>query len=415
MSNTVELPGCWDQELAVQSASIDWIWHGFIARSNLTLLTGLWKSGKTTLLSMLLANRKPIVLPPSSEQSQQAGSDATTPAASLSPILPLSLSLAHPSPLTPHPSLAALSVAPGKTIIVTEEPRSLWARRAQRYDFGGQVYFFSRPFRGTPTPDQWHAFIDQILRMHDEHGFDLLVIDPLAPLLKGENNARDMLDVLMPLATLTERGMAVLVLHHPARGNHPVGQAARGSGALLAHVDISIEMRHPGGDPNTRRRRFFALSRHEETPRQLTLELNADATDYQTVVETTKDGFDSAWPILCMIFEDAEQKLTRLEVFNEWPEDYEKPSRTALCNYLDHAVKNSLLACEGTGRKADPFRYWFPKTEEKWKQNPFHELLEMAKQTVKHSVQPYAQSKSSLAQDAFPPASPQDDAGESEE
>jgi hypothetical protein len=27
-----------------------------------------------------------------------------------------------------------------------------------------------------------------------------------------------------------------------------LGQAARGSGALLDHVDISIEMRHPGGD-----------------------------------------------------------------------------------------------------------------------------------------------------------------------
>src|SRR5258708_9678650 len=45
--------------------------------------------------------------------------------------------------------------------------------------------------------------------------------------------------------------------------------------ALLAHVDVSIEMRCPGGDPLTRRRRVVALSRHQETPRPLLLELNA--------------------------------------------------------------------------------------------------------------------------------------------
>ena len=48
---------------------------------------------------------------------------------------------------------------------------------------------------------------------------------------------------------------------------------------------------------------------------------------------------------------------------NEWPADFDKPSPTAARNYLEHAVKNSLLACEGTGRKSDPFRYWFPKSE----------------------------------------------------
>ena len=38
--------------------SADWLWHGFLARANLTLLTGMWKSGKTTLLSLLLSRRK---------------------------------------------------------------------------------------------------------------------------------------------------------------------------------------------------------------------------------------------------------------------------------------------------------------------------------------------------------------------
>ena len=33
----------------------DWLWRGYLAPGQLTLLTSLWKSGKTTLLSVLLA------------------------------------------------------------------------------------------------------------------------------------------------------------------------------------------------------------------------------------------------------------------------------------------------------------------------------------------------------------------------
>src|SRR5262245_33064613 len=31
-----------------------WLWHGYLARGSITLLTALWKSGKTTLLAHLL-------------------------------------------------------------------------------------------------------------------------------------------------------------------------------------------------------------------------------------------------------------------------------------------------------------------------------------------------------------------------
>jgi hypothetical protein len=34
----------------------------------------------------------------------------------------------------------------------------------------------------------------------------------------------------------------VLQVHHPRRGRHEAGQAARGSGALAAFADILLEM-----------------------------------------------------------------------------------------------------------------------------------------------------------------------------
>jgi hypothetical protein len=344
----------WDQDLTkAEQTNPDWLWHGLLARGNVTLLTGLWKTGKTTLLSLLLSRRK------------------------------------HGG------SLAGLAVQPGKTVVVAEESAALGADRARRHDFGGNVCFFLQPFLNVPTPDEWRALLERIHQLRHEHGVELLVIDPLAPFLRAENNPRAMLDTLMPLAALTRSGMAVLANHHPAKGNPSPGQAARGSGALLSHVDISIEMRHPGGDPLTRRRRLLALSRHPETPRQFLIELNADGTDYTALSDDYQDGFQANWPVLTMIFEDAPQKLTREDILGEWPADFDRPSASTLRNWLDRAVARSLVTCEGTGRKGDPCRYWFPSTETIWKQSPLYDILDEQSRQLNLPFQSLTQKKRS--------------------
>jgi AAA domain len=320
----------------------DWLWHGFVSPGNITLLTSLWKSGKTTLLSLLLSRRK-------------TGG-----------------------------TLGGLAVKPGKTVVVSEEPQELWTARARQYPLGGQVCFLCKPFRGLPDPEQWQALIDRLLSLQHQHGIDLAAIDPLAPFLRVENNARGMLETLLPLSGLTRRGMAVLLLHHPGKGARPIGQAARGSGALLGHVDIAMEMRHPGGEALTRRRRFYALSRHAETPRQLLLELNAEGTDYVPVSETeVEDG--KVWEPLRMVLEDAPQKLTRQDILDEWPADFEKPARAraTLWRWLDRAVQSCQISCAGTGRKDDPLRYWPPATEARWREDFIYDIIEEQKRQLK--------------------------------
>jgi hypothetical protein len=340
MTNVAVPQEIWDHEIAAkQEPPTEWLWHGMLARGSSTLLTGMWKSGKTTLLSLLLAQRK------------QGG------------------------------TLAGLAVKPGKTVVVTEEGSTHWAERLRQYDFGGQVCFFPRPFLGVPRPDQWQALIGRILELEGRHGIDLAVLDPLAPLMPCENNARSILDTLMPLTALAQKKMALLALHHPSKDAPALGQAARGSGALLGHVDVALEMRHPGGDPLTRRRRLVALSRYAQTPRQLLLELNPQATDYLVVPDDHEDGFLANWEVLRLIFEDAPQKLTRGDIRAEWPADYDKPSATTLRKWLERAVPLGLVACEGTGRKDDPFRYWFPEREAYWRKHyiMYDELEELRK------------------------------------
>jgi AAA domain len=134
-------------------------------------------------------------------------------------------------------TLAGLAVAPGNTAVISEEPQEIWADRAARCNFGGNVCFFSQPFLGLPSLADWQALIDRVLAEHQARGLSLVAIDPLGPFLRAENNTQAILEALLPLTALTRAGMAVLLIHHPSKGAPPLGQAARGSGALLGHVD----------------------------------------------------------------------------------------------------------------------------------------------------------------------------------
>src|SRR6266849_10698294 len=79
---------------APNSDEMNWLWRGYLAPGQLTLLTSLWKSGKTTLLSVLLSRMK------------DGG------------------------------ELLGLPVRPAKALVVSEENPALWHRRRQRLTFG---------------------------------------------------------------------------------------------------------------------------------------------------------------------------------------------------------------------------------------------------------------------------------------
>src|SRR5438876_1660194 len=106
--------------------------------------------------------------------------------------------------------------------------------------------------------------------------------------------------------------------------------------ALHSEVDISIEMRHAGDNLESRARRFFCLSRHADTPRHLLFELNADGSDYAVLSETDDEGFSEHWTVLRMVLEDAPQKLTRLDILDEWPADFAKPDPVTLWRWLEN-------------------------------------------------------------------------------
>ena len=276
-----------------------WLWHGYLASRRLTLLTSQWKVGKTTLAAILLARMR-------------AGGE-----------------------------LAGLRVEPAKVVIVTEEDESDWDDRCARLDLNSHVMWMCRPFAGPPTLDDWLALVDKLRWLRQEHGADLVLLDPLAELLpaRAEHDTAKMLSALRPLRALAQTGLAILMLHHPRKHHCADGQAARGVGALSAFADILIEMTwYQRGVDLDRRRRLQAYSRRPETTPQLIIELNADATDYLAHGNEEQETFQEEWKKVLQVLAPANTKL----LARRHPQ--------AMAARPTHAAAPDALSLAGAGR-----------------------------------------------------------------
>jgi AAA domain len=323
--------------LRAAEAPVAWLWEGFLARGGVTLLTSLWKAGKTTLVSIFL------------DRMRQGG------------------------------ILAGRAVHPGRAIVLSEKSPSHWEERSQTLGFGDHITWLCRPFQGKPTREDWLALIDRLVALHAREPFDLLVIDPLATFLPGrdENNAANMLEIMMPLQRITALRIAVLIPHHPTKRPSPAGHAARGSGALPGFADILIEMdRLNPSDDLDRRRRLRAYSRFRQTPAHTLIELTDDCTDYRFLGDFAQAEFLNDWERLRRVFETANVKLRREEILEDWPDDDLRPAGITLRRWLERALEKGHIAREGAGTKGDPYLYWIPELEKTWCTDPLAHLLQ---------------------------------------
>jgi hypothetical protein len=317
-----------DELIAAAGPPAGWLWHGLLAPGAVTLLTALWKLGKTTLASVLLARMK-------------AGGQ-----------------------------LAGLSLAAGQAVVITEESPDHWRRRHELLGFGDNVGWFCRPFRGRPRLKDWIAFVDGLAELHSRRPFSLALIDPLAAFLPGgENSASAMMDALLPLQRLTARNVSVLVMHHPSKKDAGIGLAARGNGALHGNVDILVEMRPFGhADSSDRRRRLWTRSRFRESPSNLVIEWSADGTDYLALGSFQEEKFARRWRRLRAVLAAAPRKLSREEILERW-KGGATPQLVTLKRWLRQAVSKGWVRQDGKGVKKHPFRYWLPEKEEEWRKD----------------------------------------------
>ncbi len=294
-----------------------WVWKGFVARRHTTLLTGLWKSGKTTLLAYLLRD------------------------------------------LASGGGIAG-EVEPVQVLVVSEESGSLWAQRRDGLGIGDHVRVICRPFKGRPDSERWRGFAEYLAELVRKHGYGLMVLDTLSGLwgVTDENDAAQMTGALMPLNAVTEAGAAVLLVHHPRKGDAGEGQAARGSGALPAFVDVLVELRRYNAENrDDRRRKLTAYSRFDDTPGELVLELTEDG---YRIIGTGQDASrDDRRRVIEGMLPIEAPGWTWDEVRDHWPTNgVPKPGERTIREDLVTGAQAAQWKQAGAGVRGDPHRYY---------------------------------------------------------
>jgi AAA domain len=299
-------------------SSLAWLWEGYLSPGSVTLLTGQWKAGKTTLLANLLG---------------RLGSGGT---------------------------LAGQPVRAGTAVVLSEEASGPWLRRMEQYGIGDAVTFaFDFHVRRSDRMS-WERLMEDLLSLYYQRPMDLLVLDTIGSMLPpgAEGNAGVMTDLLRPLRELSWLGVSVLLAHHPRKGLAGYGQKARGTGALPAAADVLVEFDWAGPRVAENRRRVMrAWSRHAGTPPRLLLELNPEGTDYAVLPDpesAVPDGDPTR--VLTELLREPEGRTLR-EVLAAWPAGEAMPSERTLLRRLAALVDSGWLARTGRGDRFDPYRY----------------------------------------------------------
>jgi hypothetical protein len=290
---------------------IPWIWDGLVAEDAITLLSAPEKTGKTTLLSLLLDRRR------------EGG------------------------------KLLGRTVRPGRTILCSEENDSLWALRQPPLDFGAQLEYH-RPLGGNPSPRRWRRYIDHLLGLAED-SFDLLVIDTVTSFLPAaQNNPLGLRKALNELRVVGGRPAGVLLLHQTCAAR----SRSRARGPLTAFADILIDMHIPPGDRFTRRRHFHGVGRYPGTPRHVAAELNPAGTDYLLLPDDPPEAaLPPALETLRQLLRQSPAPLTRQEILARWPEGEPPPRADSLWRCLTRGCELGILVRTGAGNKAEAFRY----------------------------------------------------------
>jgi hypothetical protein len=300
-----------------QPAARPWLWDGYLAPGDITLLTAPTKTGKTTLLTGLLR------------------------------------CLAGGEPFLGRP------VTAGTALVVSEESQEQWDDRLARMPVGSHAQLLARPFLGRPTAEEWNALIDEACLMRLDGRLDLFIVDAIVNFLPGawESNSALLVDALNPLHRLTAEGAAVLLMHHPRRKPSEPGLSARGSAALVGYVDIALELGRYGRlRTDARRRKIVALSRNPRTPEQLIYELETNGA-FTPLGDPTAIDFERNWGQVLAILKARKAAATHRDLLEDWPTDQEKPPASTLYHWLNRAFAEKRIRREGRGTRTNPWRY----------------------------------------------------------
>jgi hypothetical protein len=189
-----------------------------------------------------------------------------------------------------------------------------------------------------------------------EIGSALLFVDTLSAFARlggdDENSSGKAAEAMAPLQLAAARGLAVLVLRHDRKSGGDVGESARGSSAFGGATDIILALRRGEGNSRPTLRVLHGLSRFDETPKTLMIELT-DSGYVALGSETAVAAREARITILDNAPHTAEHALTEQELL-----DRAGVKRSTAKPALAELVAAGVLRQIGEGKRGDPRRYW---------------------------------------------------------
>jgi hypothetical protein len=186
----------------------------------------------------------------------------------------------------------------------------------------------------------------------------LLVVDTLPQFagMKGdtENDSGAALAAVEPLQAGAADGLAVLMLRHERKSGGDVGDSGRGSSAFAGAVDIVLSLRRAEGAARPTIRHLHALSRFDETPDLLVIELTPDG--YGSLgTETAVAEVEARMRVLSAAPTNEADALKEAELL-----DAAEVRRTVGRDAISFHLAAGRVRRIGEGKRGDPFRYWRP-------------------------------------------------------
>lgn len=292
---------------AAAGTAVPWLWDGWIAEGNLTLLAGREKAGKSTLLFAFMR------------------------------------ALLDGRPFLDRPTRTK------PIIMLAEEADASLAEKLRRFglaDEAERVRLLTRSgLRSRPNLTDSMAWATAEAR---RVGAGLIIVDTLSFFAglsaEDENHAGAMAAALQPLLQAAGEGFAVLGLHHVAKRTGEL----RGSTAIAASADIIATLIREPEAPT--RRRLEGTGRYQATPPSTLIELSGDMYAVLGTPEQVSAGERER--TIAEMLPDALPGITVDEIV----EATDIPASRA-SEVLRGLVSRDIVRRAGAGRRGDPYRY----------------------------------------------------------
>lgn len=215
--------------------------------------------------------------------------------------------------------------------------------------------------RGMNWLDVARAAVDKA----KEFGAGVLFVDTLGQFagIRGdaENSAGAAQEAMRPLQEAAAKGLAVVLTRHERKGGGEVGESGRGSSAFGGAVDIILSIRRGEGNVRPTIRVIESLSRFDETPDKVVVELTEQG--YKSLGDATAFAEEEAEnAVLEMLPSKEENAMVTADVLDKLKEqDIKRTVATAALAKLSDAGTVRRI---GEGKKGNPYRYYKPPTEE---------------------------------------------------